>query len=67
MIILIEVALKPIKSQIIQKDAHKIIEIADLIRKTDLSILVSLICKNNICSKSIKLLNENNIEISYYE
>ena len=54
---------KLIKSRIIQKDAHKIIEITDVIRKTDSSIKVSLICNNNICSKSLALLKENNIEV----
>ena len=56
---------KLIKSRIIQKDTHKIIEIADLIRKTDSSIIVSLICNNNICSKSLALLKENRIELIF--
>ena len=53
--------IKRIKSRIIQKDAHKIIEIADVIRKTDSSLIVSLICNNNICSKSTALLKENKL------
>ena len=56
---------KLIKSRIIQKDANKIIEIADIIRKTDSSIKVSLICNNNICSKSLSLLKENDIEVIF--
>ena len=55
--------LKLIKSRIIQKDAEKIIEHANTIRKKDSGIKVSLICNNNICSKSLALLNKNNIEI----
>ena len=56
---------KLIKSRIIQKDAHKIIEIADVIRETDSCIIVSLICNNNICSKSLALLKENRIEVIF--
>lgn len=56
---------KRIKSRIIQKDALKIIEIANTIRKKDLNTKVSLICNDNICSKSVKLLNENGIEIQF--
>lgn len=55
--------IKLIKSRIIQKDALKIIEQVNTIRKYDSSIKVSLICNNNICSKSIALLNKNNIEL----
>lgn len=54
---------KRIKSRIIQKDALKIIELADTIRGIDPSVKVSLICNNNICSKSLALLGENNIEV----
>lgn len=57
--------IKLIKSRIIQKDAEKIIEQANTIRKIDSSIKVSLICNNNICSKSVALLNKNNIEIIF--
>jgi hypothetical protein len=57
--------IKRIKSRIIQKDAKKIIEIAETIHKKDASLKVSLICNNNICSKSIALLKENKIEVIY--
>lgn len=56
---------KLIKSRIIQKDAQKIIEQASTIREKDSSIKVSLICHNNICSKSVALLTKNNIEIIF--
>lgn len=56
---------KLIKSRIIQKNAQKIIEQANAIRKKDSDMKVSLICHNNICSKSIALLNKNNIEIIF--
>lgn len=56
---------KKVKSRIIQKDALKIIEIANAIRKKDANTKVSLICNNNICSKSVKLLNEQAIMIQY--
>ena len=57
--------LKQIKSRIIQKDAEKIIEQANIIRTKDSSKKVSLICNNNICSKSIALLNKNNVELIF--
>lgn len=56
---------KRIKSRIIQKDAVMIIEIADSIRSVDTGIKVSLICNNNICSKSVALLKQNNIEVIF--
>ncbi len=54
-----------IKSRFIQKDAFKIIEIADKIRKQDSRVNVSLICNDNICSKSIALLKESGVEIVF--
>lgn len=54
---------KQVKSRIIQKDAYKLIKIADVIKKKNSNIKISLICYNNICSKSIKLLNESNIDV----
>lgn len=56
---------KQVKSRIIQKDAYKIIEIAEAIRNKYPQLRISLICYNNICSKSVKLLNEHIIEILY--
>lgn len=54
---------KKVKSRIIQKDALKIIEIADIIKQKEPDFKVSLICYDNICSKSVKLLSENDIGI----
>lgn len=56
---------KRIKSRIIKKDALKIIEVADTIRHSDESMKVSLICNDNICSKSITLLKENGVEVVF--
>ena len=56
---------KKIKSRIMQKDAQKIVDIADKIKSIDSDKDVSLICTLNICSKSVKLLNQNNIEIIF--
>ncbi len=56
---------KLIKSRIIQKDAKKIVEIADSIRSKDSSKKTSIICTENICSKSIKLFKDNNINIIF--
>lgn len=57
--------LKLVKSRIIQKDAVKIIEQSNIIREKDPSMKVSLICYNNICSKSKELLNRSNIDIIF--
>lgn len=54
---------KKIKSRIIQKDALKIIEIANIIKEKDPELKVGLICNDNICSKSVKLLKDNDIEL----
>jgi len=59
--------IKLIKSRIIQKDAKKIIEIAQQIKDVDTSKNVALICTENICSKSKKLLADNNINIIFRE
>ncbi len=54
---------KKIKSRIIQKDALKIIEMAKIIKQKDPKLKISLVCNDNICSKSVKLLTDNHIEI----
>ncbi|MCU4174799.1 hypothetical protein [Carboxylicivirga sp. N1Y90] len=56
---------KLVKSRIIRKDALKVIEMVDKIQTTDSELKVSLICTDNICSKSIKLLAEQDIEVIY--
>ena len=58
---------KVIKSRIIQKDALKIIDMAQHIRQVDSQLKVSLICSRNICSKSIDLLAKEGIGICYVE
>jgi len=54
---------KLIKSRIINKDALKIIEQSNAIKAINPDVKVGLECYDNICSKSIKLLKENNIPI----
>ncbi len=56
---------KLIKSRIIQKDAKKIIEIADVIREVNPDKNISLVCTENICSKSKILLSDNDISIVF--
>ncbi len=58
---------KNIKSRIISKDATKIIEMADTIKAKEPDYKVSLMCTKNICSKSIKLLINHNIDIVYID
>lgn len=54
---------KKIKSRIISKDARKIVEMAQKIQNANSTLKVSLICTKNICSKSIALLQEHQINI----
>ncbi len=55
---------KLVKSRIIRKDAEKIIESANKIKALN-NDKVSLVCTKNICSKSIQLLDDNNIKITF--
>ena len=54
---------KRIKSRIIQKDAWKIVEAAEKIKAIEPTFKVGLVCNDNICSKSLKVLEENDIEV----
>jgi len=54
---------KKIKSRILKKDALKIIEITQKIKENYNYQKFSLICRDNICSKSIKTLKEVEIDI----
>ena len=56
---------KRIKSRIIQKDAHKIVAMAEQIKAVDPSLTVSLSCNDNICSKSLELLRNNGVEVRF--
>jgi len=58
---------KLIKSRIIQKDAVKIVEMAKQIKSVDANLKVSLICTSNICSKSLRLLEKEDIGIQIIE
>ena len=56
--------IKNIKSRIIMKDGHKIVEAVKQIKnKTNSS--VSLATTAPVCSKTIKFLNENDIKIIF--
>ena len=54
---------KLIKSRIIQKDAAKIVALAKQIKEVQPYTEVSLICTNNICSKSLALLQLEGIPV----
>lgn len=56
---------KLIKSRIIKKDALKILAMIEQIHEVDTSLNVSLMCHDNICSKSVKLLEENKVGIIF--
>ncbi len=58
---------KLIKSRIIQKDAVKIVEMVRSIQQVDPSLKVSLICTQNICSKSLGLLARENVDVIFKE
>lgn len=54
---------KLIKSRIIQKDAAKIVETAQQIKSVNPNLELTLICNNNICSKSLALLQREGIAV----
>lgn len=54
-----------IKSRIIQKDAHKLLEVSHVLKKSFPDSKIAIRCTKNICSKSIKLLEDNQIEIDF--
>ena len=56
---------KVIKSRIIQKDAAKIVKMAQQIRSVQYDVELTLICTSNICSKSIALLENAGIDIQF--
>ena len=58
---------KMIKSRIIRKDAEKIVEAAKQIQSIDPKVKVSLVCTSNICSKSLALLTNENIDVQIRE
>ena len=58
---------KLVKSRIIQKDALKIIEVARQIKSLTPEMRITLLCYRNICSKSMILLENEDIEIEYRE
>ena len=58
---------KVIKSRIIQKDAAKIVAIAQHIKTVNPDLELTLICSRNICSKSIALLEKESIKINYVD
>lgn len=53
------------KSRIIQNDAQKILDMVRQINRVDPNLQVDLVCTRNICSKSIKLLRDNNTEVIF--
>ena len=58
---------KVIKSRIIQKDAAKIVTIVQQIKSVTSGLEVTLICSSNICSKSIALLEKENIKMNFVD
>ena len=58
---------KIIKSRIIQKDAVKILAIANKLKSVTPGLEVTLICSSNICSKSIALLEKENIKMNFVD
>ena len=56
--------IKNIKSRIIMKDGHKIVEVVKQI-KNETNSSVSLATTAPVCSKTTKFLNENDIKIIF--
>jgi len=51
------------KSRIIMKDGEQISKLVNTIRSKDNKLKVKLIISGPICSKTVKYLNENEVEI----
>ncbi len=58
---------KVIKSRIIQKDAVKIVAIAQQIKSVNPDLELTLVCTPNICSKSLTLLEKENIKVNFVD
>lgn len=58
---------KVIKSRIIQKDAVKIVAIAQQIKSVHPDLEVTLLCTRNICSKSLALLEKEGVSVEFVE
>ena len=58
---------KVIKSRIKQKDAAKIVIIANKLKSVNPELEVTLLCTRNICSKSILLLNKEGIDVQFVD
>jgi hypothetical protein len=58
---------KVIKSRIIRKDAEKIVQMARQIKSVNPAVGITLLCSRNICSKSLALLRDEQIEIGYID
>ena len=56
---------KLIKSRIIRKDAEKIVLQVKQIKAKAPHLVVSLLCTDNICSKSLALLKKEGISIHF--
>jgi nicotinate-nucleotide pyrophosphorylase len=57
------IIVKQRKSRIIMKDVMQILEIANTIRQKEYQANIKLLISGPVCSKSIKFLKENNIEL----
>jgi hypothetical protein len=58
---------KVVKSRIIQKDAIKIVAIANQVKSVNPTLELTLICTRNICSKSLDLLSKEGIGVEFVE
>lgn len=54
---------KIVKRRLLLDDAKNFVEIAKKIQAVDPQTKVSLICTDNICSKSVALLEQNKIDV----
>ena len=54
---------KFVRRRIIMADAERIIEVANQIHQKDAGMKVSLLCSDNICSKSVRKLTDAGIDV----
>ena len=54
---------KVVKRRLLLEDGKRFVEIAEKIKSVDPQMKISLVCTDNICSKTLALLEKNNIDV----
>ncbi len=54
---------KFVKRRLLVADGERFVDVAEKIRAVDPQLKISLLCTENICSKTVALLEKNNIDV----